>query len=669
MLQNWTNCSTNNHRIDLLKEALKPPKQTADWKNANIDKQALDDISFHTFSGLEEEAIGISLMLKECLEEKGKTAVCITPDRNLARRIVSSMKRFGVDINDSGGTPLKSLPSAVFLRLLAKATSFEPVPLLALLKHPFCLCGMERKEVLKLTRKLEKTILRGIRPDIDKIKKEFEFLYKEIKLFADLLSPPLVIPAKAGIQKNNFHILFKEHIKCAENISSKLWDKDEGEAAANFIRELLEIDIGEIEPSQYLPIFEQLLEGQIFRPKFGLHPRINILGTIEANLQSADLVIVSGLNEGIFPSHSSSGIWLSRPMREEIGLPSPDEKTGLSAHDFYMAVASNEVILTRSEKVDGTPTIPSRWWLRLQAVVKSQKLELPTGKPWSSWAKLINKPEKVEPAKHTEANPPLYARPKELHVTQVETLMKDPYSIYAKKILGLKALNEIDEELSMADFGNAVHKALEEYVKNKGDKTLLECGKEFFGDMLKKPIVRAFWWSRFERIAEWFIENHNSRNFDEVFTEEELDFVIPAKAGIQSDDFKFTGKADRIEKIGQEAIIADYKTGVIPSKKDIFSGYSPQLLLLAVLAQKNGYIPIGLEYWKLSGKDDNIDNILNYKEIKDIALSDILEETEEELTKLIKMFFFSKTPFIACPNEEKLPSYNDYEHLERLKEK
>jgi len=651
----------SDNRRNLLQEALKPAKETATWSDAILDTdEALKGLSFEPFKNLEEEAMAISLMLREALETKGKTAVCITPDRNLARRVVSHMKRFGIELNDSGGTPLKNLPQTVFLRLLAEvvASDFAPIHLLALLKHPFCFCNMERGELLKQTRKLEKDLLRGVRPNPEIIKEKFAFLYDEISDYVALRNNPTA----------DFQTLIKEHIKVAEKISKNLWDKAEGEAIADFIRDALELEIGEINTDEYTAIFETLLEGQIYRPKFGFHPRIHLLGTIEANLQTADLVIISGLNEGIFPSYSSSGIWLNNGMREELGLPSKDDKIGLSAHDFYMLSCNKEVVLTRAEKIDGVETIPSRWWLRLETFIKLKDGNLSSKKHWKEWIKLFNTPAKFEKIEPVFANPPVSARPKKLSVTQIDTLMRDPYSIYAKKILDLPKLKEIDEELSIADFGSAVHKALELFVKNpvareESYEKLLVCGRQAFGDMLEAPIINSFWWSRFERIAKWFIKTHYSRPFDEIIAEQELEFH-----DVGGTDFTLTGKADRIEKSPFGDAIVDYKTGTLPTKKDIFSGFSTQLLLLALLTKKNGYNPQILEYWKLSGGKDKIDNILKAKDVAGMDLSEILDETEVMLTDIVHTFFQTQTPFLACPNMEKTPTYNDYTHLERIKE-
>src|SRR3546814_2943952 len=102
------------------------------------------------------------------------------------------------------------------------------------------------------------------------------------------------------------------------------------------------------------------------------HPRLHIWGPLEARLQHADIVILGGLNEGTWPREARPDPWLSRPMRERFGLPLPERRIGLSAHDFAQAFCAPRVMLTRAEKVDGAPTVPSRFLARLETVLRGQ---------------------------------------------------------------------------------------------------------------------------------------------------------------------------------------------------------------------------------------------------------------------------------------------------------
>ena len=112
----------------------------------------------------------------------------------------------------------------------------------------------------------------------------------------------------------------------------------------------------------------------------GADPRIHIWGTLEARLQSVDLLILGGLDEGVWPAETRTDPWLSRAMRTEIGLPPPERRIGLAAHDFAEAFAAPRVILTRAEKRGGAPTVASRWLQRLGALAGEDAV-LPHARP------------------------------------------------------------------------------------------------------------------------------------------------------------------------------------------------------------------------------------------------------------------------------------------------
>ena len=119
----------------------------------------------------------------------------------------------------------------------------------------------------------------------------------------------------------------------------------------------------------YPAVFEVLLAGRVFRPEYGMHPRLKILSPIESRMQRFDLVILGGLNEGSWPPELLADPWFNRQMRLAIGLSAPERRIGLAAHDFMMLAAAPEVILTRAEKLNGAPATPSRWLVTLDKLL------------------------------------------------------------------------------------------------------------------------------------------------------------------------------------------------------------------------------------------------------------------------------------------------------------
>ncbi|MDE0335734.1 MAG: PD-(D/E)XK nuclease family protein, partial [Defluviicoccus sp.] len=254
---------------------------------------------------------------------------------------------------------------------------------------------------------------------------------------------------------------------------------------------------------------------------------------------------------------------------------------------------------------------------------------------------------------------------------QVETLIRDPYAIYARHVLGLKALDPIDADPGGAERGRFVHDALDAFLRAFPDalpadayERLVAIGREALGRTVERPGVRAFWWPRFERVARWFVEHERERRAGIARTATELEGRIefPAPAG----PFVLTARADRIDAMADGgAEIVDYKTGAVPSRKDVAAGVAPQLPLEAAILAAGGFEGIGpaadpaLAYWRLSGGDPP----------GEVAPVDAdAADARAGLERLIGQFDDPDMPYIPQPHADRAPAFSDYEHLERLAE-
>ena len=117
-----------------------------------------------------------------------------------------------------------------------------------------------------------------------------------------------------------------------------------------------------------VPVLRQLLDARAVRPPYGGHPRIFIWGLLEARLQRADLVVLGGLNEGVWPALPAPDPWLPPKVRAKLGMPTLESRIGLAAHDFASALGAPEVLITRARRDGRSPTVASRFLLRLDAI-------------------------------------------------------------------------------------------------------------------------------------------------------------------------------------------------------------------------------------------------------------------------------------------------------------
>ncbi|RDD60397.1 double-strand break repair protein AddB [Ferruginivarius sediminum] len=687
-------------RSELLNLALKPAAATPDWRDlsgrSDVQRLELGLGGLHRLDcpGAGEEASAIALMLRQALEVPGRTAALVTPDRGLARRVASELKRWGLTVDDSAGMPLRDTAPGTFLRLTAQmlADGLAPLSLLAALKHPLAAGGQDPGAFRARVRALEVAVLRGPRPGkgfaglLDALPEDDE---AGLRLWLENLRD-MAAEAEAALATADIPLAdaVEAHMRFAEALAAtdrepgpaRLWAGDAGETAADFASELTRnADAAPvIGGTRYPALLDGLMAGREVRPRYGGHPRLAIWGPLEARMQRADLLILGGLNEGTWPAESDPGPWLSRPMRAGFGLPPVERRIGLMAHDFAQAASASEVVLTRATRVEGAPSVPSRWLLRLDAVLDALGLERLTAgeERWLDWARQLDTPARSILIAPPEPRPPRTARPTKLSVTRVEMWMRDPYALYAERILKLRPLDPLDQDPGAAEHGTLIHKVLERFVwaypnalPDDPETELLRLGREAFDRLGVRPGVRAFWWPRFARIAEWLAAQERARRAGglHVFAERKGHRELP---GADGRTFTLTAKADRIERgaDGRLAII-DYKTGGVPSEKSVRLGFSPQLPLEAAIAAAGAFADVptaevgAIAYWRLTGGNPP-------GEIRAVKgdPGELAEQAFAGLQELVTAFEDPQTPYRAVPRPAFAPRYSDYRHLSRVQE-
>lgn len=664
-------------RRALASEIMRPADTTGAWANLkSAAKPNLRNILRSDCATAQEEARFIAALFRKTLETPGKTAALVTPDRALARRVAAACRRWNIGIDDSAGTKLHETDAGIFMRAAMRAFTgaFAPGALLPLLRHKLC--------KLDVTDEFEIRVLRGPKPP-----RGSEGLRARAGEKFPLLDA--LETAFAPLQRLDGRVLFiaflDAHIEAAENIAGgaeNLWRSDNGEAMAEFLAELraCAADLPEMNAEDYLAALEQFMESAPpLRPRMNTHPRLSILGQLEARLFDADLIIMGGLNEGIWPPAAGHDPFLSRPMMKQFGLPSPERSTGLSAHDFVQGFCAPETVLTRAKRIDGTPAVPSRWLQRLDTVLRAHGIKPDVleqnAAPLREALRALDESAETKPAARPAPKPPASLRPRALSVTKIETWLRDPYSIYAKHILKLKKLDEPEQPPDAAARGDILHKAMERFiaacpdsVPENAERILLEAGRDLIACRADDPGFWDFWWPRFARIAAWTVEHE--KEWRKTATPLKMEAAGKIKIHAPGGDFILSARADRIDalRIGGCAII-DYKSGGQYSKSAIKSGAAPQLPLEALILSEGGFEGIAasaasyLGYWVLTGGGE---------EGKIIAaeggLQQIVDDAREGLMALVAAFDDPATPYYSLPDPDRPLRYTDYEHLARVQE-
>lgn len=665
-------------RSHAVARAMAPALFTNEWRGLRLDDTALKGIRLVEAANLGEEAQVIALAMRRQLDHPGRTAALVTPDRGLARRVAAHLARYGIAIDDSAGTRLRVLPPGTFMLALTEAATqrFTPVPLLALLKHPLVHAREGRLEWLDQVRRLDQA-LRGPRPVPG---------LEGISAHLDIEDPALLAwweevayclePLERLFSRPR--VSLPDLIDCLRAAGQRLagdelWRGPAGRALGEIVGKLEEFGhhLDPFDPPDAPGLLGAFLDETAVRPPYGKHPRLAIYGVLEARLQRADLMILGGLNEGVWPGSPAPDPWLAPKIRAQLGMPGLERNIGLMAHDFVQALGAKRVIVTRARRDSSGPTVPSRFLLRLEAMSGG----LQRDEELLEVARVLDRPAQVRRADRPAPAPPPSLRPRRLSVTQAEKLKADPYSFYAEKVLRLTALKPLDEDPTAADRGIAIHEILERWVKERPDDPdhLRAVTEQVLLRWADQPLMRALWAPRVRRAIEWLIETSADwarEGWRPYAAEAKGELLLP-------NGVTLSGRADRIDRNAEGALaIVDYKTGGVPSHAQLSGGFSLQLGLLAKMAEEGLFPHVtagevrALRYWKLSGGKTAgvVKDPLMHNRKAWTTVGDFVRESLRHLIALTDEMLLGPAPFTAKLHPEHAEHYRDFDHLARVSE-
>jgi len=712
------------NRQKLLGLALTPSDFTSQWiveknkpdlSSRNI-REALEKVTLIEAGNERQEATAIAVAMREILEEKQKTAALVTPDRNLARRVSMELRRFDILVDDTGGTPLKNSETALFLRQIAQICfgPFQNSALAGLLKNQLCLADRSFFDAQQLARDFEFVALRGVinqpqpgsfaafvsarkeklqtaRHFSTALKRLDEARWEALVNYCsrlDEILEPLVNLAAAGDEKS-----LQSYFAMLGNTAEKLSRDEEGKSnllggqGAHELKKLFEdvLSINEnvfaIKSHDFPSVLDAILKSIVTRQRGNTHPRLHIYGPLEVRLLEHDRVILGGLNEGTWPQTTRNDAFLNRLMRQELGMASPERRTGLAAHDFQQLMGKHDVFLSRSSRVDKSPTIASRWIQRMSALIGEDNTRTlkQRGERYLQYADYLD--HTTKPSKRTERpdpKPPVADRPNALFVTDIETWIRDPYALYAKHILKLRPIDPLERDADHLLRGTIYHAIMQDYVEggysDKPESERLEylevLADEHITDENLGADVTHIWQLRFHEIAERYMEWENGYHARARISESLCE--IQGSTRPDTTGFTLSAFADRIDVHENGSLhIIDYKTGSGPSIKQAQT-LSPQLALEGLIARQGGFPSNGkgqvsdLTYLRLRrGAQFKAQSIAS----KDRSIDDIINNAESELLKLIKGYQFKDQGYLSRRAPFKDGDITgDYDHLSRTRE-
>jgi ATP-dependent helicase/nuclease subunit B len=707
-------------RETVISEALRPAETTHLWAAKNDQSKsagiadALSDVVLIEAPVEREEALAIAIALREAIDDKRKrTAALVTPDRNLARRVSAELLRFGIVADDSGGAPLANSPQAILFQTLLRCVfePADPVDLLLVLKHPLSQFGQTKQVVSRATETLELVALRGIigQVDVQSLGDVFERALQEAtdksrraawmdgvsaadigaarQIASALKESCSSLQALAGEPQISVQQAIEAAVAAFEAVGSDetgslqtLYGGDHGEAFAAHLRGLINTTANFQFSASSLPdVHASLISGKTVKPKTGSDPNVFIWGSLEARLQEVDTIVLGSLNEGSWPGVMPEDPFLSRGMKSNMQLDPPERRMGQAAHDFQMAMGTAKVILSRSLRSGDAPSVASRWLQRLNAYIGKENSEAlrQRGAQYLYWAEEIDQRENIPFEPRPRPTPPVALRPKHFWITDIEKLRRDPYSIYARDVLGLRPLDPLIRAPDERERGNLFHEIMRRFIaagvpcdRLNAEAKLRDIAVDAFAEQELPPEVRALWWPRFDQLVGPIVEEELKRQsgITTSFVE-----ASAARTGIDDTGVMISGRADRIDVLQAGGIdILDYKSGTNPNKTAAALLYSPQLALEAALAKRGAFRQIGpqsvseLIYYRLLAKGKvKLDSIGTGKD--GTGSDDLGDKAWEQLVRLTQHFNNPETPYTSHIIPSLYPD-NDYDHLARLRE-
>jgi ATP-dependent helicase/nuclease subunit B len=702
-------------------EAFRPASTTDTWARRRRDysdaevEAAFAGVTLIEAANERDEAAAIAIVLRRAVEAPGHHAALVTGDRDLARRVSAELLRFGIRADDSGGTPLAGSPPAALLALMLRAVfqPGDPVPVLALLKHPLLSLALTRGMVRRAVEIIELVALRGGygRPDVADLRALFDdrlvaskkdrppFWLKRIsakeiedaRCVLDALGAALAsLAAFAGREDTQLGEIARATVVALETLArgsngelDALYAGDAGEKLTEFLRGLVAVEDGFAFAAREWPdVFEALIAPEVVKPAQGSDARVSIWGALEARLLSPDTLVVGGLNEGVWPRKAVSDRFMSRLMKAGIDLEPPERRIGQSAHDFEMALGVEELVLTRSARSGDAPAVASRWMQRILTFVGPQEAARMRGRGSSylAWARALDIREETPHAARPNPRPPLSVRPRHFSVTEIETLRRDPYAIYARRILDLRPLDPLVRDPGAAERGTLFHEILHRFSASGIDPAsphahdaLLAAGRDCFAEFALPEDVAAVWWPRFARLVPEILGWETSRPnaILQRFPEARAGKTQVGRTGVT-----LSGYADRIDTLPTNlADIVDYKTGTSPSKVQAHRLIAPQLALEAALLRRGAFAELGrrdpadLAYIRLKANGQVVaESILEIRGSLRSAV-DLAEDAWARLERLLDHYALPSSGYRsrALPFREG-DTDGDYDHLARVLE-
>ncbi|MFK8040207.1 MAG: PD-(D/E)XK nuclease family protein [Rickettsiaceae bacterium] len=456
-------------------------------------------------------------------------------------------------------------------------------------------------------------------------------------------------------------------IKIAEQLCPTLWARKDAKIVSDFLSQLLRFKCNiKITNSHDLRQVIKQLSSDFFFNESDASANIVICSPQHAVMSKFDLVIIPDFIEGNWPSANQINPWINPNMKNELQLYSSQIADSILLYNFYLLLHNPRIYLIGLNKNanDAFANI-STYWLKLQLLYQEQKHSNIESIKYHHPEYQVGQSSDKENEDSSDII--INHFPDSISATDIELLVRNPYGFYAKKILRLNKTNVVRLEPELADFGNFIHKVIEDYSisynkisKNTCYDKLLSIGQQTIAKKLLPKHIQKIWMLKLENIAQEFIEFDTQRRKKAKYLYCEVQGHYDMN--ILNQNVRIKAIADRIEVDDNEvATIIDYKTGAIPSKKHVMTGLSPQLIIESIIAINGGFgfkvnCVEELLYVKIGSSEP-------YIETTSIDMNKV--DIDSQITGLVNLLEYYMRNKIFTTTID-LTRYNNYKHLSRI---
>lgn len=601
----------------------------------------------------------IDFVCRFAISSSKEAVVIVTENDDLVRQYELYFKRYNKEVNNLLGKSIYYSKEAQFILLVADVVYTRDVQkFIALLKTSYLISDIVYQFEIEIIIAKKITSFVQMIDEVNKSTSEvlrnwFFLILESLKSFENIIE-----------HSNSFIEILRANIEVTIKLAPKSFENDAGIALLDIVNEMLR-------SSSQLSLerdgeYRMILRNLLLNTKYFVSNNSNIIITNPRDAIFLDVpnIIISDCNEGSFPSKKHHSPWMSNKMRQIVGLESDAERAGKNYYEFYVLLNKQNIYITRSITSNSKQNLPSKFLLTLLlAIEKANKMYE---------VKSIYRLEELSANNNisSEASVSLHyiPFPASISATNIELLIRNPYGFYAKNILKLRKLRDVNEDTSLADFGNIVHETIHKYtlsysnLLNDKKSLFVQCAKEVLQKYVH-DIKSQNWLIKLEQIADNFIVFDDKRRekgsliYSEIYGE--TSFLINGRS------IKVTAVADRIELTNDGIFrILDFKTGALPTKQDVISGISPQLIIESIILADGGFknLPSGVSdkliYVKINSAGQFVEQVIDFTAAE-------LSHHRIGLIGLLEYYTSPEAVFCDMPSIKHAPQYNDYLHLAR----